>query len=199
MHFFDWLRVPFFLAVLSAVAGCVSPSYVRIDYRPPFEPRVREATTVFIDVRDERSNPQIIGAEVRREFDFFSGNFGLSLERGILAGVYDVRSLFREAFRRRLEKIGIKVLAEPEDDIYTIAVHLKRFELGAERRKWTAMIDYDALLSKGGKELIRERLSGKKERVKLVGVGEAEEMLSELFTDIVNKPDIASMFREAGK
>jgi hypothetical protein len=57
---------------------------------------------------------------------------------------------------------------------------------------------YEARLSKDGKVLARQIVSGEGERMKIMGREQADIILGEVFTDLVNRVDLDRLFREAG-
>lgn len=62
---------------------------------------------------------------------------------------------------------------------------------------WVAAPNYDARLLKDNKLLLTETFSGDAERVKVIGRGDAEKVLGEIFTDIVNQLDIRNLLDHA--
>ncbi len=59
-------------------------------------------------------------------------------------------------------------------------------------------MDYEAKLVKDRKELAKQMISGQGERLKLVGRRQADIILGEIFTDLVNKANMSRLFRQAG-
>jgi hypothetical protein len=59
-------------------------------------------------------------------------------------------------------------------------------------------MNYQINLVKDDKLMASESISGTAERLKTVGARDAEKVISELATDMVNKLDVAAFFRQAG-
>jgi hypothetical protein len=115
---------------------------------------------------------------------------------GDLLGAYDLDSLLREIFKQRLEKEGGQVLATAENANASLAIQLKEFKLDIVDRKWTLQMSYQAGLSKNKGIFAKESVSGSAERLKVMGKTDAEKILGELVTDMVNKLDVARLFEK---
>ena len=59
-------------------------------------------------------------------------------------------------------------------------------------------MNYQASLLKDGRFIATESVNGSAERLKLAGKSDAEKVLSELITDMVNKLDVTTIFQQAG-
>jgi hypothetical protein len=114
-----------------------------------------------------------------------------------VVGAFDLPSLFKTAFSRRLENMGIEVLTEPEKTEPVIEIDLQNFLLDLVDRKWVAEISYEVRLIKDNKLLARETISGNAERLKMLSQSDAEKVLGEIFTDVVNKVDFRKLFQQA--
>jgi len=78
-----------------------------------------------------------------------------------------------------------------------IEIDLKKFFLDLVDRKWVAEISYEARLIKNNKLLATETISGNAERFKMFPQSDAEKVLGEIFTDVVNKLDFGKLFQQA--
>ena len=58
-------------------------------------------------------------------------------------------------------------------------------------------MSYQANLLKDGRLLAMESVSGSAERLKVMGKSDAEKLLGELMSDMVNKLDLAKLFQQA--
>jgi hypothetical protein len=157
---------------------------------------------VFFDLKDKRTDKTIFSENAKKKLKNLTGLFSLSLiqkseQDGSLVGVFDLPSLFREAFKRRLENMGIEVLLLQDKKEPAIKIVIKDFFLDLVDRKWAVRIMYEASLIKDEKILARQTLSGEGERLRLIGSGDAEKVLGEIFTDMVNKLDLPKLFRDA--
>ena len=93
--------------------------------------------------------------------------------------------------------MGIEVLTEPEKTEPVIEIDLQNFLLDLVHRKWVAEISYEVRLIKDNKLLARETISGNAERLKMLSQSDAEKVLGEIFTDVVNKVDFRKLFQQA--
>ena len=57
---------------------------------------------------------------------------------------------------------------------------------------------YEARLIQDGDLLAKQMISAEGERLKLIGQTQADELLSEIFTDTLNKLNLDQLFRQAG-
>ena len=58
-------------------------------------------------------------------------------------------------------------------------------------------MDYEARLLHDNRILKKQMISGTAERFRLWGLKQADTVMSEIMTDMVNRLDVAKMFREA--
>lgn len=188
--------VPFFLA------ACASVHEVRVDYRLPDTSHELEGKSVFVRFQDGREDREILGPGAREAYKYYSGNVSLFVVQGnnapSLVGLKDVPSLFRDVFARRIRAIGGEVAAEKTRADVELIVHLKTFSLDLEERTWIARMAYDVLLVRDDRVRARRKLEGEAERLKIIGFKQADQVMGELFTDIVNRPNLQPLFTEAG-
>jgi hypothetical protein len=57
-------------------------------------------------------------------------------------------------------------------------------------------MSYQAGLSKNSGQVAKESVNGSAERLKVMGKSDAEKILGELVTDMVNKLDVANLFKQ---
>ncbi len=182
--------------IVAVVGACASKSYIDVNYRLPVASDDLKGKRVFLECRDIRSDKTIFGQKANAEFKHFTGLFSLSVDQGkksFVAGAFDLPSLFKEAFKRRLENSGLDVLTQPEKTIPVLEIVIKKFRLDLVDRKWVAGIKYEARLLKGDLLLVTTTISGDAERLKLIGQGGAEKVLGEIFTEIVNRLNLRKL------
>lgn len=188
------------LAGIYAVA-CTESKFLKVHYQLPPETDALKNITVNLSFKDMRRNKAILSQAARKDLTDFTGNFTLTVgpaeEEGKLSGVYDLESLFKEAFRQRLQYSGVNVVAA-KDSQAEIEVALKEFRLDLKTRKWIFNLSYQLDLTKNGKLVASEKIQGNAERLKTYGAKDANKVISELITDMINRLDIASFFRNAG-
>lgn len=197
----NFLLSSLIMLILIFTGACAVKSYIKVNYMLPLPSDDLKGKTVFIKVMDVRSDKTIFGEKAKTEFKNFTGLFSFSLDMGkkksFVVGAFDVPSLFKEAFSRRLSKAGVEVLNDQEKAESIFAIALQNFVLDLVDRKWVAEISYEARLTKDDNLLVKESISGKAERTKIFRQKDAEKVLSEIFTDVINKLDIQKLFQEA--
>jgi len=62
-----------------------------------------------------------------------------------------------------------------------------------KHKKFHWQISFEASLIKGDRLIAKETISGKAERVKILGQGDAEKVIGDLFTNVVNDIDIQKL------
>jgi hypothetical protein len=198
----DWNWI-FPILVLVAFSACSPLPYLEVNYRLPLRSESLRGQRVSLDVEDARPVKDMMGSGARDDFGNFSGNVSLAVARGseesgVRVGLYEPPSLFKEAFRKRLENAGAEVLLGKEKGVPDLKVIIQRLMLDLVDRRWIVQMAYEARLSKDGKVLARQIVSGEGERMKLMGRDQAETVLGDVFTDLVNRVDLDKLFREAG-
>jgi hypothetical protein len=192
----------FSILVLVSFSACSPLPYLEVNYRLPLGSASLKGQKVSLDLEDVRPAKDMIGRGARDDFGNFSGNISLAVARGagtgVRMGVYETPSLFREAFQKRLENAGAEVLPIKEKGVPDLTLIIKKFLLDLVDRRWTVEMAYEARLSKDGKVLARQIVSGEGERMKIMGREQADIILGEVFTDLVNRVDLDRLFREAG-
>jgi hypothetical protein len=196
----DFLRFSFVMLIGIWVVACATKSYINVNYRLPLSSHDLKGKKVFLELKDIRPVKTIFSEKAKTKFKNFTGLFLFSLpnrgKKSFVVGAFDLPSLFKTAFSRRLENMGIEVLTEPEKTEPVIEIDLQNFLLDLADRKWVAEISYEVRLIKANKLLARETISGNAERLKMLSQSDAEKVLGEIFTDVVNKVDFRKLFQQ---
>jgi len=196
------LRAGIGLIAVLLVAACASTAYIPVRYQLAPKSNALQGRQVFLTVTDTRTDTRIFDASAQKEFKGFNGNFALSLaygdEKGLVAGTYDLATLFQEALRHKLQNTGVEVLSQPHTDAATMTVHLNEFLLSLQKNKWIATVSYKVSLSGDPNTVASDTISGSAERVKVMGSGAAEKVLGEIFSDSLNRLDVVALFTKAG-
>ena len=191
-----------FLFACSLFFACSKPAYIPVTYSPPAQSYLMKGKRVFLNVKDLRSDDAIFGENAKKEFEYFTGLFSLSIAKGkkdtVLIGAFELSALFAEALKLRIENIGAEVVSEPKENEPVIEIELTKFFLDLESHKWKADISYEARLIQDNKIRATQNISGQAERVKVIGSGAAEKVLSDMFTEIVNKFNIHNLYVQSG-
>jgi hypothetical protein len=179
---------------LLLLCSCSTIPNLNVNYHLPSvtgDSKPKEVTLLF---KDERGTKYILSESAENEFRSFSGKMSLSVTKptggSVPVGLYDPGTLFTEAFRRRFEANGIKVATIQKEGRTTITIVLKRFELDYSNRKWIVRIDYEAVVKKDNGPVYRHNINGEGERLKILGTEQADALMGEIFTDVINRLDL---------
>lgn len=198
-----WKHYMVILLLLTAMISCATIPHLKVEYRLPPQSDDLKGKKVSLGFEDRRAVKDIFGKGAQKDFKNFSGNISYSLargkEKGFKIGLYTIPSLFMEVFKLRLENLGIEVVSEGEKDETAIVIVLKDLILDLINRKWVVTMDYEARLVRDQKILARQMISGQAERLKLVGRGQADVVMGEIFTDMVNRMNVARLFQQASQ
>ena len=196
------LRLSIGLMAAVLMAACASTTYIPVRYQLAPTSKALLGQEVHLNVTDTRTDTRVFDATAQKEFEGFSGDFALILaygdEKGLRYGTYDLRTLFQEALRHRLQSTGVKVLDQAQEGKPTMQVDLREFLLSLQKNKWIATISYKVSLSGDPQTVVSDTVSGSAERVKVMGSGAAEKVLGEIFSDSLNRLDVESLFTKAG-
>lgn len=197
----NFLLFSLIMLIGALITACATKSYINVNYRLPLSSYDLKGKKVFLEIKDMRSVKTIFSEKAKTKFKNFTGLFMFSLSKGeeknFIVGAFDLPSLFKEAFSRRLKNMGIEVLTEPKKTDPVIEIVLQNFFLDLVDRKWVAEISYEARLIKDNKLFATETISGNAERFKVLSQGDAEKVLGEIFTTVVNRLDFCKLFQQA--
>jgi ABC-type uncharacterized transport system auxiliary subunit len=190
------------MMLLTLTAACSSKSFLVVNYQLPGPSGSLKTIETSLEILDVRDRKTFLSENARKSLKSFNETYSLvvlnSDGSGNLLGVYDIDSLISEIFRQRLQSFGVRVSASGAGAPNTLEIKLKQFELDLARRKWVVKMSYQASLLNEGRYVATESVNGSAERLKVTGKSDAEKVLSELITDMVNKLDIATIFEQAG-
>jgi hypothetical protein len=195
-----WI-VFFCLGLSGLLLGCTGRSYLIVDYQLPAVPHDLAGQSVYIQIKDLRTDDQILSPTAAAEFEGFRDRYNLALVNNqggrIEAGQFDLKGLFKEAFRKRLEEHGVNVIEDKEAYVPVFEVTLKKLKIDLWARKWVANVNYEASLSRDNQLIAREMVSGEAERLRIIGRKGADTVLSELFSDMINRLNVVTLFQQA--
>jgi hypothetical protein len=190
------------LLMIVFLFSCSPLPHLNVNYRLPNGTEALNGRKVFLGMEDARSSADILGPGAREEFPGFSGNLSFSVARGSDAGfkigVYDLLSLYSEAFEKRLENAQIQIATAKEEADAELRIVVQAFHLDLVKRTWKVSMAYEARLIRNGKLLAKQMISAEGERLKLLGRTQADELISEIFTDTLNKLNLDQLFQQAG-
>jgi hypothetical protein len=189
------------LILLMLTGACSSKPFLIVHYQLPAPSSALAGKAVSPEITDTREIKTFLSENAKKSLREFNETFSLVVLKqdgsGNLLGVYEIDALFLEAFKQRLDAMGMQVPPAANKAEYVLEINLKEFKLDLAGRKWIINMSYQANLLKNGKVLAMESVSGSAERLKVMGKSEAEKLLGELLTDMVNKLDIAKLFQQA--
>jgi len=185
------------VAILSSF--CAPKNFLVINYQLPKETVKPEDNSVSFVFKDVRDNPAILTKNARMALKGFSGHFALIVTRENkserLVGAYSLSSMIREIFKQRLENADLRVASEEESQELIFEIILKEFQIDLVKHKWLVKIAYQANLVKKSRMVAGETIKGSAERLRVAGSKNAEIVIGELITDVVNKLDLNAFFR----
>jgi hypothetical protein len=191
------ISIILFIAI--ATSFCASKNFLVVNYKLPVEPKIPEETTVSLVFKDSREDQGIVTKNAKMALKDFSGNFTLIVSQenknDRLAGAFSLHSLIRQIFKNRLENAGIRVASEGESRETAVEIILKVFKLDLVGRKWVINMTYQANLIRQNRFTAGETVTGSAERLRVVGSKDAELVIGELITDVVNRLNLSELFK----
>ena len=196
-----WIfTIPALVLALFASA-CTPKAYLKVQYQIPSTSSTLEGEKVSLTVSDMRGKKALLTENARKSLKNFDGTFSLVVLRedgsGNLIGVYDLVSLLTEVFQRRLKNEGIQVAATADNALPELKIEISKFQLDFAERKWIVSMNYRASLFENKSLRSKESVSGEAERLKVMGKSDAEKIIGELLTDMVNRLNLVSLFQKA--
>lgn len=187
------------LGFITLLVACSTVPILRVTYRLPSQPPDLTDKEIYLRIEDNRSDKDMIGDRAREDFEHFTGLLVLYLSKGegerTKLGVYDIKSIFQEAFKNRLTRSGLKLVPETKADHSGLVIKLNKFVLDLVNRKWEVTAAYEIVLVKQGQTLFSQTIKGEAERLKVVGLEQANIVISELISDIINRPDLVEILK----
>lgn len=189
----------FILCFFILLFSCSTVPILKVTYRVPPRPEKPINKEVYLVVEDNRPGKDMIGGGARNDFEHFTGILLLYLSEGggvTKLGAYDVKSMFYQAFEKRLVRSGLNVGRPDRAHQTGLVIKLNKLLLDLVDRKWVLTIGYKAVLMKQGQVLFSQTVNGNAERLKILGLDQADRVMSDLISDMVNRPDLAEMFKK---
>ena len=181
--------------------GCAGRNYLMVDYQVPMASEQLKGQTVQLQIDDQRGTKTIFTRTAADQFPLFKDRYSLAWimpdKERILAGEYDLAALFRNSFEKRLALMDAAVSNDNAPQTPVLAIELKKFSIDLQGRKWVANVSYQAVLTKPGHPVAKEQINGNAERVRVIGRKGADVVISEIFTDTVNRMDLQKLFQRA--
>ena len=195
------MRVAAALILVIITGACSSKPFLIVHYQLPSSSNAladKPVSPVIIDTREHKAFLSESAKKSLREFD---DAFSLVVLKedgsGNLLGIYEMDTLLLEIFNQKLNNLGMQVPSPNTNTEYELEIKLTEFKLDLAKRKWIVNMNYQASLLKNDRVLAMETVDGSAERLKVTGKSDAEKVLGELLTDMVNKLDMAKLFKQA--
>ena len=190
------------LLLSTFIPSCAAIPELKVHYRLPPASDQLKGRRVVLALEDARTTKEILGQGAQEEIGNFSGHFTFSFaphqKSGFKTGVFEVPDMVKEGFKRRLENMGAEVSFEQSPGEPKLLIVLNEFLLDLEDREWIAKTAYEARLVRDGTILSMQTISVNAQRFKFLFWGEADTILADVFTDMVNRLDVLKLFQRAG-
>jgi hypothetical protein len=193
------------LFVAMAASFCASKNYLIVNYQLPEEAKIPGETSVSLSFKDSREDQAIVTKSAKMALKNFSGDFFILYvvqenkdkqenKDAPLKGAFSLNSMITQIFKNRLENAGIRVASEGESRETVVEIILKAFKLDLVGRKWVINMTYQANLVRQNRFVTGETVTGSAERLRVVGSKDAELVVGELITDVVNRLNLSEFF-----
>lgn len=191
------LLLPLISALMFTCFSCAARPTLRIDYRLPMGSEAPFAGKVIVKARDARGSAATLSPAARSKLKDFTDHFSLALGQGAPEGIYELEDLFSTALKERVLKAGFEVLpfGSPADP--ALIVNINAFFLDYVEFKWKLAMGIDVQLVRDRQVVASRSVSGSAERVRVPGKKDADKLVSEIFTDIMNRIDLAALLKNA--
>jgi len=189
------------LTLLILTGACSTKPFLIVHYQLPASAEALAGKAVSLVITDIREPKSFLSQRAKKSLPEFNETYSLVVLNadgsGNLLGVYEVDALLAETFKQRLKNLGLQVSSSANQGQYELEIKLKEFKLDLAGRNWVVNMSYQANLSKNSRLLAMESVNGSAQRLKVLGTGDAEKLLGELLTDMVNKLDLVKLFQQA--
>ena len=189
------------MILLVFTGACSDKSFLVVQYQLPSPTDTLADKEVSPVITDIRATKAFLSENAKKSFLEFNETYSLIVLKedgsGNLLGIYEIDALLTEIFKQRLNNLGLQVSSPATQSEYELEIKLKEFKLDLAGRNWVVKMNYEASLSKNNRLLAMESVDGSAQRLKVMGAGDAEKLLGELLTDMVNKLDLVKLFQQA--
>ena len=189
------------LILIAGIIACAAKPVLNVQYNVPDSTQKMEGRSAAVVILDQRRDKAILDKAAGDQLKDFTDKFVFLTEpynKTEKDAALGVPELFKKAMGKRFEALGATVSENPEEADVVLRLTVKTFTLRLVDGSWKAKIAYDAQLVNDDRVRAREEIEGSAERVKIIGTGDADKVISKLFTDTVNKLKLDSMLAKAG-
>jgi hypothetical protein len=189
------------IILLFLSGACSNKPFLVVQYQLPSSTDTLAGKEVSQVITDDRETKIFLSESAKKSIREFNETYSLVVLKedgsGDLLGIYEIEALFDEIFKQRLNNLGLQVSSPATQSEYEFEIKLKEFKLDLAERKWVVNMSYQANLSKNRRLLAMESVAGSAERFKVMGHSDAEKLIGELLTDMVNQLDLVKLFQQA--
>jgi hypothetical protein len=194
------LLVSLFLFCLLSCSSSEDGLY--INYLVPLKALSLKGQRLHIVVLDKQPDPGNLNAQEGTgprpaidHFTLFVRRQGThQVER---VGEYDLAGLFQAAFIKRAQYLGADVLEKPRQGVPVLVITIEQFSLALKESSWKAFIQYKGAMRKGETLVAEEVVAARKDRRHVLGQADANRLMGDLFSQVVNELDMDRFLREA--
>jgi hypothetical protein len=187
------------LAVGVLSSFCASKNYLTVNYQLPNESLEPQGTRVALRVKDTREDPEIVTPSAKKALKNFAGYFVLFVvqenKENRPVGAFSLSSMVREIFKHRLENAGVRIVAEEDIEVPIVEIVLHEFKLDLPNRNWVIEMKYQANLIKQNRVVGGETITGSAERLRVISGKNAEIVIGELVSDVVNRLNLGEFLK----
>ena len=204
----SWFFFSIAMFAATMMLSCSSVPMLNINYKVPEKTSQLEGKRVFFEIRDSRPDKDMFGEGAKEDFQNATETISLSVaegnEKGFKVGIFPLSDLMKQIFRERLKSLGMVIEADREkaEKRQRSSVDIQAFKLeltpGTIKRNWKASMTYNVEISDKGKALATTQITGQSEKLKIIGRKEADSLVSDLVTDLVNRLDVQALLKQAG-
>jgi|WetSurMetagenome_2_1015567.scaffolds.fasta_scaffold24770_4 hypothetical protein len=204
----SWIFFSIAMLAATMMLACSSVPMLNINYKVPEKTSHLEGKRVLFEIRDSRQDKDIFGEGAKEDFQNATETVSLSVsegnEKGFKVGIFPLSDLMKQVFGERLKSLGMVIEADREKagEAPKIIVDIQVFKLeltpGTIKRNWKASMTYNVEISDKGKALATTQITGQSEKLKIIGRKEADSLVSDLVTDLVNRLDVQALLKQAG-
>ncbi len=170
---------------------CASKNFLTVNYQLPTESVELKDARVVLRVKDKREDLRIVTPSAKKALKNFRGHFTLIVaqenKNDRLVGAFSLSSMVREIFKHRLENAGVRIVAEEDIGVPIVEIVLQEFKLDLPNRNWVINMNYQANLIIQNRVVSGEKITGSAERLRIISGKNAEIIIGELVTDVVNR------------
>ncbi len=189
------------IAMLFLIAGCVGRAYLIVDYQVPESTPQLADQTVRILIKDQRKIKSVLSPAAAEIFSDFEDRYSLawitSDSQRVLAGEYQLNDLLYRTIEKRLIQLGAAVTSDADSTATPLTLTLTKLNVNQLGVKWYAAMTCEAKLTPANQYMAKETVSGSAERVRIVGRKGADMVLSQVFSDVLNRIDWVKLFQTA--